>query len=193
MNYKSIFNKLSKISNINCAINIILVIGKIRPAFWYDCWDLDKDKMNKLLLYLDTFNKYGIKYKFDNDTYKKSNKSKDEGPLIYNVKMLNKKNIKIIESTDLKKIYSNKLFGEILGYSCPLNVLRIKRENYCSIDFYLKFKKNSLYITKQIYGFYCSSSNIKNIINDINNKALKMNKLIKKINNNYTITLSISY
>lgn len=194
MNYKNIFNTLSKISNIQCAINIILVIGNIRPAFWYDCWDLDSKKINKMLKYLDTFSKYGIRYKFDNETYLKNNKSKDEGPLIYNKKILNKKYIKIIENNNIKYIYNNKIFGEILGYSCPVNIFRIKKTNYSTINFMFEYKiKKNYYTDEQIYGFFCLTKNIKNIILDLNKKAEKMNRFVKKINKDYNIILSINY
>jgi hypothetical protein len=194
MNYKNIFNKLSKILSINCAINIILVIDKVRPAFWYDCWDLDRIKINKLLKYLDTFSKNGIRYKFDNETYLKKNMSKDEGPLIYNIETLKPKYIKIIETNNIKNLYNNKIFGEILGYSCPINISRIKKKNYSSIDFIIQYEtKQSKYNNKQLYGFFCLTSNIKNIIGNLNKKAEEMNRLLKKINKNYNIILSINY
>ena len=190
MNYKNIFNTLTKISDdVRCAINIILVIGNIRPAFWYDCWDLDSKKMNKMLKYLYTFSKYGIKYKFKNETYLKNNKSHDEGPLIYNEKKLNKKYIKIIENNDIKDIYNKKIFGEILGYSCPVDILRINRINYSTIDFIFQYKK---YYTFQIYGFFCLTKNIKNIMIDLKKKAEKMDRFVKKINKDYIVELIIN-
>lgn len=195
MNYKNIFNKLSKISDISCAMNIIFVIGNIRPACWYDCRDLDRKKMNKMLKYLDTFSKYGIKYKFSDETYLKNNKSKHEGPLIYNINILSNKNIKIIENNDLEQTYHTKSFGEILGYTCPLNIMKLTSyHNYSFIRFSFNHEQTDIsFITHDLYSFKCLTKNIKNIIVDINKQAEKMNIFLKIINKDFSIILSIEH
>ena len=54
-----------KTSILNCAINILLVINGVRQAFWYDCWDLNKNSINNLLDFLNQYKKNGIRFKFD--------------------------------------------------------------------------------------------------------------------------------
>ena len=208
VNYKNIFNNLRKYStDIICVINILFVIDGIRPAFWYDCWDINSNKMNKLLKYLDKFSKNGLKYKFndgnegrniiiDNNNQVREHQVREhEGPLIYNTNKLNKKLIKVIENKNIKNIYHISIFGEILGYNCPLNILKIKnKKKYNVISFNFKYNvSGNQYRMRQLYVFYCLKKNLKNIIKNITKKAHNMSKIVKKINNNNSIILGIEY
>ena len=137
-------------TTLYCAINILFVINGIRQAFWYDCWDLEKNSLKNLLNFLNKYKKNGIKFKFDDgDNYLKGKKVIEEGPLIYNINKLPKKLINIIENKDLKQIYDYPIFGKILGYNCYLDIYNNKlRKNFISIEYNLYYKKknNNKYI-----------------------------------------------
>ena len=74
-------------------INIWLIINGIRPAYWLDSYKIQsKKKMDELLEELKKYEFIG--YKFLEEYEKKESKNGayfPEGPLIYNKKILNKK------------------------------------------------------------------------------------------------------
>ena len=174
-----------------CSINILLVIYGIRQAFWYDCWDLNKKKLFNLLHFLDTLKENGIKYKFDNgDNYIKDDDVVEEGPLIYNTKILKKKLVSIIEKNDLKIIYHYPIFGKILGYTCPLNIYDKKvRKKSITIRYFIK--KNDDTFTS-VYSFICQKYKLKKKINNIIHSGLMMQDFIQNLHSNYKIYLDIS-
>ena len=105
-------------------INIWFIINGIRPAYWLDSYKIQsKKKMEELLKELKKYEFIG--YKFLQE-YEKKKESKygpyfPEGPLIYNKKMLNKKDIVLIEKSG-KELYDTKKFGELLGFGkCALH------------------------------------------------------------------------
>ena len=104
-------------------INIWLIINGIRPAYWLDSYKIQsKKKMDELLEELKKYEFIG--YKFLQEYKKKESKNGayfPEGPLIFNKKLLNKKDIDLIEKSGME-LYDTKKFGELLGYGkCALN------------------------------------------------------------------------
>jgi hypothetical protein len=126
-------------------INIWFIINGIRPAYW-----LDSDSHLKMEELLEELKKYEfIGYKFLEDYKKKKSKYGTyfpEGPLIYNKKLLNKKDIDLIEKSG-NELYHSKKFGELLGYGkCAMN---LQKNGYgdISIQFYInkKIGKRSIF------------------------------------------------
>ena len=184
-NIKKDYDYLNKLlDNHSSIINIIFVIYGIRQSYWYDIWDLDKSKLNKLLNFIKK--KENIKYKFDDgNKYIKGKYVVEEGPLIYNTKKLNKKLLKIIENNDLKIIYDLPIFGEILGYSCAEDIYSIDIKK--SISIFIDLYEGDNFICN-IYGFICHNK----FINDELFKLIKkMNIFIKKLNKNFIIVYNL--
>jgi hypothetical protein len=106
-------------------INIWLIINGIRPAYWLDSYSIQsKKKMDVLLKELKKYEFIGFKFLQE---YEKKHDSNDEpyfpeGPLIFNKKMLNKKDIDLIEKSGME-LYHTKKFGELLGFGkCAMNL-----------------------------------------------------------------------
>ena len=182
---KKDFDELSKfLDNFTSIINILFVIYGIRPAFWYDIWDLDKTKLNKLLNFLEK--KTNIKYKFDNgNNYLKGNQVIEEGPLIYNTSKLNNQLLQIIENDNLKVTYDLPVFGKILGYNCHEDIFNIDKT--ISVDIFIYFFDDNN-IKYPIYGFMCySKDKFKNINDNLSKLIKKMDNFVKKINKKYKV------
>ena len=112
-------------------INIWLIINGIRPAYWLDSYAIQsKKKMDELLKELKKYEFIGFKFLQE---YEKKDSNYGpyfpEGPLIFNKKMLNKKDIDLIEKSGME-LYHTKKFGELLGYGkCALLYNENKLEN----------------------------------------------------------------
>ena len=94
-------------------INIWFIINGIRPAYWLDSYAIQsKKKMDELLKELKKYEFIGFKFLQEYEKKQDSNYGPyfTEGPLIYNKKMLNKKDIDLIEKSG-KELYHTKKFG----------------------------------------------------------------------------------
>ena len=66
-------------------------------------------------------------------------------PLIYNKKLLNKKDIDLIEKSG-KELYHSKKFGELLGYGkCAMNLQKNGYADYMEVD--------SVYLEQRLKAF----------------------------------------
>jgi hypothetical protein len=168
-------------------INIWLIINGIRPAYWLDNSKINsKKKMDELLAELKKYEFIG--YKFLQEYEKKESKYGSyfpEGPLIYNKKLLNKKDIDLIEKSGME-LYHSKKFGELLGYGkCAMNLQKNGYGEY-SIQFYInkKIGKRSIF-ENGLFGLGC---NLKSIDTKYYfDLFVKMNKLLE--GSKYYITL----
>ena len=168
-------------------INIWFIINEIRPAYWLDSYKIQsKKKMEELLEELKKYKFIG--YKFLEEHKKKKSKYDTyfpEGPLIYNKKLLNKKDIDLIEKSG-KELYHSKKFGELLGYGkCAMNLQKKGYGEY-SIQFYInkKIGKRSIF-ENGLFGLGC---NLKSIDTKYYfDLFVKMNKLLE--GSKYYITL----
>ena len=203
MDHIIIFNKLNTILNNKAAsLNIILVLFKIRHAFWYDYWDLNIIKFKKLIKYLDLLEKYGIKYIYPPNIFNKK-KIINEGPLIYNYKIINKSILKKIENlNNINIIYDTTLFGKLLLGDlncCLINVDKNKQyyKNSYSISFDLleqiqdKNNKNVTNINNigWLYGFSCNIDKLQLNSGKIFSHLNKINKILSIINSNYYVIM----
>jgi hypothetical protein len=165
-------------------INIWFIINGIRPAYW-----LDSYSHVKMEVLLEELKKYKfIGYKFLEEHKKKKSKYGTyfpEGPLIYNNKLLNKKDIDLIEKSGME-LYHSKKFGELLGYGkCAMNLQKKGYGEY-SIQFYInkKIGKRSIF-ENGLFGLGC---NLKSIDTKYYfDLFVKMNKLLE--GSKYYITL----
>ena len=190
------YNQLSTILNSKyniqtCIINILLVIYGIRPAFWYDCWDLNKKKINLLLHFLDRYKENGIKYKFDDgEKYIENTKVVEEGPLIYNCNILSSELVTVIENNDLANTYHSPIFGKILGYTCPLDIYNNKiRKDFIGIQYNIQYNSSRI---DNLYGFFCLRYTFKKKYNSIITYRKQLEKFVRKMNNNYDIIVDFS-
>jgi len=141
-------------------INIWLIINGIRPAYWLDSYAIQsKKKMDELLAELKKYDFIG--YKFLQE-YEKKHDSNDEpyfpeGPLIYNKKMLNKKDIALIEKSGME-LYHSKKFGELLGYGkCARNLQKSKYGDiFIGFDIHRKIRKNRSIHENDLFGLGCN-------------------------------------
>ena len=108
-------------------INIWLIINGIRPAYWLDSYAIQsKKKMDELLKELKKYEFIGFKFLQEYEkTESKYSAYFPEGPLIFNKKLLNKKDIELIEKSGIE-LYHTKKFGQLLGFgkcakNCPKN------------------------------------------------------------------------
>ena len=136
-------------------INIWFIINGIRPAYWLDSYKIQsKKKMEELLKELKKYEFIG--YKFLQEYKKKESKYGayfPEGPLIFNKKMLNKKDIALIEKSEFE-FRDTKKFGELLGYGkCALNKYIVGN---ISIDFLIHKVGNNLAKYEQLFGLGCN-------------------------------------
>jgi hypothetical protein len=136
-------------------INIWLIINEIRPAYWLDSYKIQsKKKMDALLEELKKYEFIG--YKFLQEYEKKESKYGayfPEGPLIFNKKMLNKKDIALIEKSEFE-FRDTKKFGELLGYGkCALNKYNVGN---ISIHFLIHKVGNNLAKYEQLFGLGCN-------------------------------------
>ena len=119
-------------------INIWLIINGIRPAYWLDSYKIQsKKKMDELLEELKKYEFIG--YKFLEEYEKKESKNGayfPEGPLIYNKKILNKKDIALIEKSGME-LYNSKKFGQLLGYGKCALLFNINKLGNITIHFNL--------------------------------------------------------
>jgi len=157
-------------------INIWLIINGIRPAYWLDSYKIQsKKKMEELLEELKKYKFIG--YKFLQEYEKKESKYGSyfpEGPLIYNKKMLNKKDIALIEKSGME-LYHSKKFGELLGYGkCALNKYS---DGNISIHFLINKVGDNLAKYEGLFGLAC---NLKSLDTKYYfDLFVKMNQLLK--------------
>ncbi len=145
-------------------INIWLIINGIRPAYWLDSYAIQsKKKMDELLAELKKYEFIGFKFLQEYEKKQDSNYGPyfPEGPLIYNKKMLNKKDIDLIEKSGME-LYDTKKFGELLGYGkCARN---LRKNGYADIfigfDIHRKIRKNRSIHENDLFGLGC---NIKSV------------------------------
>jgi len=155
-------------------INIWLIINGIRTAYWLDNSKINsKKKMDELLTELKKYEFIG--YKFLQEYDKKESKYGayfPEGPLIYNKKLLNKKDIELIEKSGME-LYNSKKFGKLLGFGkCARNLQKNGfGDIFISFDIH-KFGKSS-----QLFGCGC---NIKSLDTKYYfDLFVKMNEILK--------------
>lgn len=184
---------MEKLINIcNCptlGANIWFIIKNIRPAYWLDSYEItDKKQMEKIIEELKKHKH--IAYKFYKPYEKKDNLF-PEGPLIYNKKMLDKKDIELIEKSD-SEIYYTKKFGEILGYGKCARDISKRKESNMTISFMLT-KKSKLDTNFMEYIFLFGYGCNKKIYD--HKHHLKLLEKMKKImpNKKYSVELTISY
>jgi hypothetical protein len=143
-------------------INIWLIINGISPAYWLDSYAIQsKKKMDELLAELKKYDFIG--YKFLQEYEKKSDSNYGpyfpEGPLIYNKKMLNKKDIDLIEKSGME-LYHSKKFGQLLGFGkCARN---LQKSGYGDIfiGFYVhKVGKKSIF-EELLFGCGCNVKSV---------------------------------
>jgi len=140
-------------------INIWLIINGIRPAYWLDSYAIQsKNKMDELLKELKKYEFIG--FKFLQEYEKKESKYGAyflEGPLIYNKKKLNKKDIDLIEKSGFE-LYHTKKFGELLGYGkCARN---LRKNGYADIviefSIHRKIGKQRSIYEDGLFGLGCN-------------------------------------
>lgn len=167
-------------------INIWFIINGIRPAYWLDSYS--NLKMEELLEELKKYEFIG--YKFLEDYKKKKSKYGEyfpEGPLIYNKKILNKKDIELIEKSGME-LYHSKKFGKLLGFGkCARN---LQKNGYGDIfigfDLYRKIGKKDKILEGLLFGCGC---NIKSVDTKYYfDLFIKMNKLLQ--DSKYYISLN---
>jgi hypothetical protein len=161
-------------------INIWLIINGIRPAYWLDSYAIQsKKKMDVLLKELKKYEFIG--FKFLQEYEKKESKNGayfPEGPLIYNKKMLNKKDIDLIEKSGFE-LYHSKKFGELLGYGkCARN---LRKNGYADIviefSIHRKIGKQRSIYEDGLFGLGC---NLKSLDTKYYfDLFVKMNQLLK--------------
>ena len=144
-------------------INIWLIINGIRPAYLLDSYAIQsKKKMDELLAELKKYDFIG--YKFLQEYEKKESKNGayfPEGPLIYNKKMLNKKDIDLIEKSGIE-LYHTKKFGELLGYGkCAINLQKSgNRDIFIGFDIHRKIRKNRSIHENDLFGLGCNRKSL---------------------------------
>jgi len=157
-------------------INIWLIINGIRPAYWLDSYEIQsKKKMDELLKELKKYEFIG--FKFLQEYEKKESEYGayfPEGPLIYNKKMLNKKDIDLIEKSGME-LYHSKKFGELLGYGkCALHKYNLGN---ISINFFINKVGDNLAKYEGLFGLAC---NLKSVDTKYYfDLFVKMNQLLK--------------
>jgi hypothetical protein len=142
-------------------INIWFIINCIRPAYWLDSYKIQsKKKMDELLEELKKYEFIG--YKFLEEYEKKESKYGayfTEGPLIFNKKMLNKKDIALIEKSGME-LYHTKKFGQLLGYGkCALLFNKNKLGNI-TIHFIIHKVGNYSTYQEGLFGLVCSLKSV---------------------------------
>ena len=158
-------------------INIWLIINGIRPAYWLDSYAIQsKKKMDELLKELKKYEFIGFKFLQE---YEKKDSNYGpyfpEGPLIFNKKMLNKKDIDLIEKSGME-LYDTKKFGELLGYGkCALNKYS---DGNISIHFNIHKVGDNLVKYKQLFGLKCNVKSVDTIY--YFDLFVKMNRLKTK-------------
>ena len=167
-------------------INIWFIINGIRPAYWLDSYS--NLKMEELLEELKKYKFIG--YKFLEDYKRKKSKYGEyfpEGPLIYNKKLLNKKDIELIEKSGME-LYHSKKFGKLLGFGkCARN---LQKNGYGDIfigfDLHRKIGKKDKILEGLLFGCGC---NIKSVdAKYYFDLFVKMNKLLE--DSKYYISLN---
>jgi len=137
-------------------INIWFIINGIRPAYWLDSYAIQsKKKMDELLKELKKYEFIGFKFLQEYEKKQDSNYGPyfPEGPLIFNKKLLNKKDIDLIEKSGIE-LRDTKKFGELLGYGkCALNKYSVGN---ISIDFNIHKVGDNLVKYKQLFGLKCN-------------------------------------
>ena len=147
-------------------INIWLIINGIRPAYWLDSYKIQsKKKMDELLEELKKYEFIGYKFL---EKYKKLGSKYGayftEGPLIYNKKMLNKKDIDLIEKSGME-LYHTKKFGQLLGYGRCAKILNKNSVGNLFIEFnlhrkiYSKIGERST-LEDGLFGLVCSLKSV---------------------------------
>lgn len=140
-------------------INIWLIINGIRPAYWLDSYAIQsKKKMDVLLKELKKYEFIG--FKFLQEYEKKESEYGPyfpEGPLIYNKKMLNKKDIDLIEKSGME-LYHSKKFGQLLGFGkCARNLQKSKYGDiFIGFDIHRKIRKNRSIHENGLFGLGCN-------------------------------------
>ena len=140
-------------------INIWLIINGIRPSYWLDSYAIQsKKKMDELLAELKKYDFIG--YKFLQEYEKKESKNGayfPDGPLIFNKKMLNKKDIDLIEKSGFE-LYHTKKFGELLGFGkCARNLQKSGNGNiFIGFDIHRKIRKNRSIHENDLFGLGCN-------------------------------------
>lgn len=168
---------------IRFEVNILLIINKIRPAFWNDAsYSLNPSKFKLLHEYLHELSK---KYKYISH-YIFNNKK--ESILIYNNILV--KNPE--EALDKNGHFNDLKIGKILGFPCQIKLNGNK--NLVHIDYYLMMINSagahSIY-KYHIYGFMCPKNKIN--INELLKEKEKMQKVIQKhYGKNNKVELNIS-
>ena len=149
--------------SVKTGINIWLIINGIRPAYWLDSYAIQsKKKMDELLTELKKYEFIG--YKFLQEYEKKESKNGayfPEGPLIFNKKKLNKKDIDLIEKSGIE-LYHTKKFGELLGYGkCARN---LQKSGYADIviefNLHRKIGKQRSIYEDGLFGLGCSLKSV---------------------------------
>jgi hypothetical protein len=144
-------------------INIWLIINGIRPAYWLDSYAIQsKKKMDELLAELKKYEFIG--YKFLQEYEKKESKYGSyfpDGPLIFNKKMLNKKDIDLIEKSGME-LYHTKKFGELLGFGkCARNLQKSGNGNiFIGFDIHRKIRKNRSIHESDLFGLGCNVKSV---------------------------------
>lgn len=174
--------------SVQTGINIWFIINGIRPAYWLDSYAIQsKKKMDELLVELKKYEFIG--YKFLQEYEKKESKYGayfPEGPLIYNKKLLNKKDIDLIEKSGME-LYHTKKFGKLLGFGkCARNLQKSGNGNiFIGFEIHRKIKKNRSIYESDLFGLGC---NVKSLDTKYYfDLFVKMNQLLK--GSNYIISL----
>ena len=140
-------------------INIWLIINGIRPAYWLDSYAIQsKKKMDELLAELKKYEFIGYKFL---QKYEKQDSNDGpyfpEGPLIYNKKILNKKDTELIEKSGTE-LYHTKKFGELLGFGkCARNLQKSGHGDiFIGFDIHRKIRKNRSIHENDLFGLGCN-------------------------------------
>jgi hypothetical protein len=160
-------------------INIWLIINGIRPAYWLDSYAIQsKKKMDELLKELKKYEFIGYKFLEEYEKKQDSNYGPyfPEGPLIFNKKLLNKKDINLIEKSGIE-LYHTKKFGELLGYGKCAKELKKNGLGDIVIHFNIHKVGDNLAKYEQLFGLKC---NIKSVDTKYYfDLFVKMNQLLK--------------
>lgn len=193
---KKNLDKITAVKNVDMSsvVNVLFVIYGLRPAYWYDQWELDKSHFTQLLSFLDKFKNKGIRYKFEDDVIS-GNKIISEGPLIYNTNKLSSRLIHDINNKDINKLYKSKQFGEILGYGCPANpIQRNKYDCLIGYNFVINDDKGKyIHVSKEgLYGFWCNITELHKKLKQFYKISKLQTQFIKKIDERFHIEIDIT-
>jgi hypothetical protein len=206
---KKQFETLEKKIGSTNAYNILFIIHKVRPAFYMDFASSTKEQndklMKKLKQYLKSVDNIDI-HLLDHDFH--------EGDNYYVLKFLVYHKSHMKQVTDIKTNREDIKMGQVLGYSCPIDLDKLdiyKNKTVYSLKLVKKDNKmyrcqndNSAIITiikeddpeygvyDQLFAWVCPRDNDSDLLT-LNNYAKKAMKAIQKLNLPVSVGMEKTY